>query len=62
MGQQLLGFLSLMSIENNIVELLMVACKRKGERGDGPRHQRQRRIKRRKLQKSTCCNWRFFLL
>jgi len=36
MDQQRLSFLSLMSIENDIVETLTVACREKGERGDVP--------------------------
>jgi len=51
MGQQRLSFLFLMSIENVFVETLTVACREKGERGDVPRHPRQRVIKRMKLQK-----------
>jgi len=35
-----------MSIENDIVESLTVTCREKGERGDGPRHPRQRGFKR----------------
>jgi len=31
-----------MSIENDIVETLTVACREKCERGDVPRHPRQR--------------------
>jgi len=46
MAQQRLCFLSLVSIENDIVESLTVACKEEGERSDGPRHPRQRGIKR----------------
>jgi len=42
MGQQRYSFLSLMSIENDIVERLTVAYREKGERGDVPRHPRQR--------------------
>jgi len=61
MGQQWLGFLSLMSIENDIIESLAVACKQKEERGDGSRNPRQRGIKRMKLEKLKGCNWRFFL-
>jgi len=38
-----------MSIENDIVETLTVACREKGELGDTPRHPRQRVIKRMKL-------------
>jgi len=55
MGQQRLSFLFLMSIGNDIVETLTVACREKGERGDIPRHPRQRVIKRRKLQKLKVC-------
>jgi len=47
--QQWLSFLFLMSIENDIVETLTVACREKGELGDTPRHPRQRVIKRMKL-------------
>jgi len=42
MGQQWYSFLSLMSIENVFVDTLTVACREKGERGDVPRHPRQR--------------------
>jgi len=42
MGQQRLSFLSLMSIENDIVESLTVTCREKGERDDVPRHPRQK--------------------
>jgi len=43
MGQQRLSFVSLMSTENDIVESLTVACREKGERGDGAGgHPRQR--------------------
>jgi len=55
MGQQRLSFLSLMSIENDIVESLTVTCREKGERDDVPRHPRQRGIKRMKLQKLKGC-------
>jgi len=34
MGQQRLSLLSLMSIENDIVETLTVVCREKGGRGD----------------------------
>jgi len=44
MGQQRLSFLFLMSIENDIVETLTVACREKGERSDVPGHPRQRVI------------------
>jgi len=44
-----------MSIENDIVETLAMACREKGERGDVPRHPRQRVIKRLKLQKLKGC-------
>jgi len=62
MGQQRISFLFLMSFENDIVETLAVACREKGERGDVPRHPRQRLIKRMKLPKVKGCNWIFFLL
>ena len=62
MGQQRLSFLFLMSIENVFVETLTVACREKGERGDVPRHPRQRVIKRMKLQKVKRPNWTYFLL
>jgi len=45
MGQQRLSFLFLMSIVNDIVETLTVACREKGERGDVSRRPRQRVIK-----------------
>jgi len=60
MGQQRLSRLRLMSIENGIVEALAVICREMGERGDVPRHPRQRVIKRMKLQKVKSCNWTFF--
>jgi len=62
MGQQRLSFLSLIPIDNDIVESLTVSCKQKGERGDCPRYPRQKGIKIMKLQKLKGCNWRFFLL
>jgi len=62
MGQQRLSFLSLMSIGNDIVELLTLACRQKGGLCDGPRYPRQRAIKSLKLQKLKGCNWKFFLL
>ena len=62
MGEQQLSFLFLMSIENDNVETLKMACREKGERGDVHRHPRQRVIKRMKLQKVKRCNWAFFLL
>jgi len=62
MDQQQLSFLFLMSMENDIVETLTVACREKGERGDVPRHPRQRVIKRMKLQEVKGCNWTIFLL
>ena len=57
MGQLRLSFLFLMSIENDFVETLTVACREKGERGDVLRHPRQKVIKRMKLQKVKGCNW-----
>jgi len=44
MDQQRLSFLSLMSIENDIVQTLTVACRENSERGDVPRYPRQRVI------------------
>jgi len=52
MGPQRYSFLCLMSIVNDTVETLTVTYREKGERGDVPRHPRQRVIKRLKLQKS----------
>ena len=47
---------------NHCVETLTVAYREKGERGDVPRHSRQRVTKRMKLQKVKGCNWTLFLL
>jgi len=55
MGQQRLSFLSLIPIDNDIVESLTVSCKQKGERGDCPRYPRQKGIKIMKLQKLKGC-------
>jgi len=51
MGQQWHSFLSLMMIENDILESVIEACREGSERGDGPGHPRQGGIERVKLQK-----------
>jgi len=48
MGQQWHSFLSLMMIENDILESVIEACR---EGSDGPGHPRQGGIERVKLQK-----------
>jgi len=39
MGQQRFTFLSLVSIENDVVKSLIVACREGGEQDDGPGRQ-----------------------
>jgi len=51
------GFLSLMSIKNDSVESLSVACIEGGKRGDGPGLQTQGVVQSVKLQKLKCCNY-----
>jgi len=41
MGQQRFSFLSLVSIENDVVKSLTVACREGGGQDDGPGHPRQ---------------------
>jgi len=50
MGQQRLSFLSLMSIENDIMEVLTVTC-REGANGATPRWSKAGGTQRGKLQK-----------
>jgi len=41
MGEQRFSFLSLVSIENDVVKSLTVACREGGGQDDGPGHPRQ---------------------
>jgi len=60
MGQQRHSFLSLMSIENDIVETLTVTCREGSERGDDPGLPSQGSIQKVKLQKLKCYNQMIF--